>query len=161
MMPLDVIGEEPYYKFASRFFAKVDRTLSREAFHSLYRRFDGITWYLQAILWELYSGGIKQIESDDVDAAIAERVAANEYDEQQILKLLPPGGLRLLRAIAVEGVVAAPQSGDFIRKYGLRAASSVKTSLEMLIDKEIVYASSEGYVVYDRLLGEYLQRSRV
>lgn len=161
MMPLDVIGEEPYYKFASRFFAKVDRTLSREAFHSLYVRFEGITWYLQAILWDLYSEGIKQIGSDDVDAAIAERVAANEYDEQQVLKLLPPGGLRLLRAIAAEGVVAAPQSGDFIRKYGLRAASSVKTSLEMLIDKEIVYASSEGYVVYDRLLREYLQRSRV
>lgn len=40
------------------------------------------------------------------------------------------------------------------------AASSVKVSLEMLIDKELVYPGKAGYVVYDRLMAEYLRRMR-
>ena len=42
-------------------------------------------------------------------------------------------------------------------KYRLRAASSVKTSLKMLLDKELVYRGSEGYVIYDRFFAEYLR----
>ncbi|MBP5511116.1 MAG: hypothetical protein J6Z49_09385 [Kiritimatiellae bacterium] len=48
-----------------------------------------------------------------------------------------------------------PQSGRFIAKYGLRAASSVKTSLDMLVEKELDYPSPDGYVIYDRLEAEY------
>ena len=51
-----------------------------------------------------------------------------------------------------------PQSGSFVAKHGLRAASSVKTSLDMLIEKELVYSMPDGYVVYDRLMAEYLRR---
>lgn len=158
MMPLDVIAEEPYYDFANGFFEAAGRKLSREAFHGLYERFDGITWYLQAILWQLYAEGGDVSSAAQVDAAVEERIAANQYEEQQILSLLPAGARRLVRAIAAEGLVAEPQSGEFVAKHGLRAASSVRTSLEMLLEKEIVYASAEGYVVYDRFFGEYLKR---
>lgn len=57
---------------------------------------------------------------------------ANEYDRQMILELLPDGARRLIKAVAGEGIVKSPQAGNFISKYGLRAASSVKTSLQML-----------------------------
>lgn len=158
MMPLDVIGEDAYYAFANGFFTAAGRELSRDAFHGLYRRFEGITWYLQAILWDLYADGAEKIGDEEVEAAVAERIQANEYDKQQILKLLPAGAQRLLRAIAAEGVVTEPQAGAFVRRHNLRAASSVKTSLDMLVEKELVYASSAGYTVYDRLLREYLAR---
>ncbi len=39
----------------------------------------------------------------------------------------------------------------------VRAASSVKTSLDMLLDKELLYRADDGYVVYDKLLAEYLR----
>ena len=54
-------------------------------------------------------------------------------------------------------VFGAQNLADFIMKYGLRAASSVKTSLKMLLDKELVYRGSEGYVIYDRFFAEYLR----
>lgn len=76
--------------------------------------------------------------------------------KQRILDMLPEGACRLLRAIARERVVKAPQSADFISKYGLRAASSVKTSLDMLVYKELIYRGNEGYIVYDRLFGLWL-----
>ena len=53
-------------------------------------------------------------------------------------------------------VFGAQNLADFT-KYGLRAASSVKTSLMMLLDKKLLYRGSEGYVIYDRFFAEYLR----
>jgi len=157
MMPLGVIGEKPYYDFANRHFTAAGRRLSPEVFHALYARFEGITWYLQAILWDFYASGDDITKIEQLDLAIAERIAANEYDQQQLLELLPDGARRLLRAVATEGIVRKPQSGEFIARHGLRAASSVKVSLSMLLDKQLIYRETDGYVVYDRLFGEYLR----
>ena len=157
MMPLDVIDEEPYYEFASRFFRQAGRSLGRDVFAALYRRFDGITWYMQALLWDFYASGGDVTDVAQLDEAIRQRVAANEYDQQRLLDLLPDGARRLLRAVAADGCVKAPQSGVFIARHALRAASSVKTSLRMLVDKELLYPGRDGYVVYDRFLAEYLR----
>ncbi len=134
------------------------RRLDRTVFSALYRRFEGITWYVQALLWDFYASGEDIVEAEQLDEFVHQRIAANEYDQQRLLEILPPGARRLLRAIAAEGRVKTPQSGAFVSKYGLRAASSVRTSLEMLVDKELVYPGQDGYVVYDRLFAEWLRR---
>ena len=159
MMPLDVIPKEPYYKFAAKFFEKNGHRIARDVFHELYVRFDGITWYLQAILWDFYASGEDILDMGQLDAVVAKRVKSCEYDQQRVMEILPAGARRLLRAIAAERKVKEPQSGAFVAKHGLRAASSVKTSLKMLVDKELVYPAADGYVVYDRLLAEYLRNS--
>lgn len=157
MLPLDVIAEDPYYEFAARFFRKAGRRLDRDVFSALYRRFGGITWYVQALLWDFYAAGGDITSTEQLDEAVRQRIAANEYDQQRLLEILPDGARRLLRAVAAEGRVKAPQSGAFIARHGLRAASSVKTSLTMLLEKELLYDDRDGYVVYDRLLAEYLR----
>ena len=157
MMPLDVIAEDAYYKFACGFFSAKGRHIDRDVFHELYARFDGITWYVQAMLWEFYADDVDINSIGQLETVIARRVKSCEYDQQRILTILPPGARRLLRAIAEERKVTEPQSGKFIAKHGLRAASSVKTSLTMLVDKELVYPASNGYVIYDRLMAEYLR----
>lgn len=158
MFPLNVISESAYYEFANRFFEGANLKLSDKAFHRLYEKYDGITWYMQTILWGLYAAKESVEKWEQVQAIIDERIAANEYDSQQILELLSDGAERLLRAIAKEGVVDKPQAGEFIAKYSLKAASSVKSSLDMLIGKELVYHDKRGYIVYDRFLADYLQR---
>ena len=99
----------------------------------------------------------KITQESQIESAIKERMMANEYDRQMILELLPDGARRLVKAIAREGIVKSPQGGNFISKYGLRAASSVKTSLQMLLENEILYHDKDGYVVYDRFFAEYLR----
>lgn len=159
MLPLDTIPVDPYYEFAAKFFIQAGLSLDRTVFDALYSRFDGITWYVQAILWDLYASQEKITQESQIESAIKERMMANEYDRQMILELLPDGARRLVKAIAREGIVKSPQGGNFISKYGLRAASSVKTSLQMLLENEILYHDKDGYVVYDRFFAEYL-RSR-
>ena len=66
--------------------------------------------------------------------------------------------MSLLKAIASEGVVAQPTSAKFIRDHRLMAASSVKTALESLEKKELVYRTSEGYRIYDRFMALWLRQ---
>ncbi len=46
----------------------------------------------------------------------------------------------------------------FIAKHKLRAASSVSASLKKLLDNELVYQTANGYIIYDRFMGEWLRR---
>ena len=66
--------------------------------------------------------------------------------------------IKLLKAIAKEGCVKEITSGQFIAKYDLRAASSVKSSLKKLVDKEMVYKTHEGYIIYDRFMAIWLRQ---
>ena len=48
-------------------------------------------------------------------------------------------------------------SGEFIERHRLVATSSVRSALAVLLDKDLVYRTETGYVVYDRLFGEWLR----
>ena len=64
-----------------------------------------------------------------------------------------------MRAIAKEDKVMQPQANDFIQKYELPSASSIKKVLDVLGEKEIIYHSPEGYMVYDRFFNLWLKRT--
>ena len=64
----------------------------------------------------------------------------------------------LLKAIAKDSIVAQPTSGKFIKEHKLSGASSVKAALKVLEDKELVYRTNEGYIIYDRFMNLWLKR---
>ena len=59
----------------------------------------------------------------------------------------------LLKAIAKDGIVAQLTSGKFIKEHKLNGASSVKAALKVIEDKELVYRTNKGYIIYDRFMG--------
>ena len=62
-----------------------------------------------------------------------------------------------LGGFAAEGEARGLMSGEFIERHRLAATSSVRLALEVLLDKDLVYRTETGYVVYDRLFGEWLR----
>lgn len=76
---------------------------------------------------------------------------------QTVFSFLTDNQRSLLKAIAAVGVVKQPQSGDFIRDRNL-TSSSVKTALDTLLEKELIYQIAEGYIVYDRFFAIWLKR---
>ena len=158
MMNLEPLHEEIYYDFARRFFEAKKGTLSREVFHGIYQRFDGYTWYLQAILNRLYEQE-KRVETEQqATDAILFHLNSMTPHYQTLASFLTDNQFALLRAIAQAGIVAQPQSNDFIKHYELPSASSVKSALVTLLDKDLVYQTPDGYIVYDRFLGLWLSR---
>ena len=68
------------------------------------------------------------------------------------------GKTRVIRKIAAEGLAAEPLGKDFLKRHSLGSPSSVRTALELLTDKELLYRQPEGYRVYDRFLELWLKR---
>lgn len=158
-LSLDVIEKSAYYRFAAEFFAKSGRTLPAKTFEVVYDRFEGITWYIQAVMKELYASGASCPEETDVVLAVDRLVEDRAQNYGYILSKCSPGAVELLRAVAAERVVAEPMSAEFAHKYNLRAPSSIRFAIDSLMNDELLYRRADGYVVYDRLFGEWLRRS--
>ena len=92
-----------------------------------------------------------------IDYAKAEIIQELSYSYADLLKAYSAGNIRLLKAIAQEGIVKEILAGSFISKHRLRAASSVSTSLKKLIEKELIYETEDGYIIYDRFMNEWLR----
>lgn len=155
---IEQINREKYYEFASAFFTKRKKKFEKEVFDYIYEMFDGHTWYIQNILNRLYSYNIN-VRKEDVDTAVLAIISEYEYSYQSIISAYPKGVVKLLIAIAKEGIVPEITAGTFIAKHNLKATSSVKSSLKTLVDKELVYKSAKGYIVYDRFMSLWIRRN--
>lgn len=155
LLPLE---EETYYGFANGFFEGKGGHLDREVFHELYATFGGYTWYIQSVLNRLYES-FKKVDSVQQLRATILSVTESKAPQYEYLKqMLTSNQFAVLRAIAREGLATEPTGKDFLKKHKLPSASSVKTAMETLTDKELVYRLPEGYIVYDRFLGIWLSR---
>ncbi len=82
----------------------------------------------------------------------------NMYAYETLLAAYPQGSIKLLKAIAKAGSVKEVNSSGFIAANRLKAASSVNVSLRKLLDKELIYKSIDGYMVYDRFMAIWLKQ---
>ena len=158
IMSLDVIDADAYCSFAGRFFREAGREFSAEAFGNLYSRFDGVTWYVQSVLNRIWGEGGSLETVRDVDVAVESLVEDRALTFHDLLAAQTEVGKSLLRAIASEGKVRELTAGEFLRRHALTAPSSVRTALPGLVERDLVYDSPDGYMVYDYLFAEYLRR---
>jgi len=156
LMSIEPLNEDVYYKFARNFFTTKGGDLSKDIFHQIYQSFDGITWYIQNILNRLYRITKNIKKKEQLNAVMNDLLEVWTPQYAMLSQFLTENQFRLLKAIAMEGKVEKPTAGDFIRKYSLPAASSVRAALTVLLDKEMVYEDTEGYIVYDRLMRLWL-----
>lgn len=155
VVTIDAIDKEKYAQFAIEHFAKHNNELPVDVLEAIYDKYNGHTWYMQALLNRLY-GYNRNVDPELVAYATEEIIAEYSYSYADLLKSYTAGNIKLLKAIAQDGCVKEVLSGDFIAKYKLRAASSVSSSLKKLLNNELVYLTDQGYIIYDRFMGEWL-----
>lgn len=156
ILSIDTISQEEYSNFAIEKFSLHNTNLPKEVFDFIYEKYDGHTWYIQYILNRLYSYNC-DIDMQMISIAIKEIISEFSYAYIDLMRAYSQGNINLMRAIASEGCVKEILAGNFIKKHDLKAASSVNSSLKKLIDKELVYLSNKGYIIYDRFMGEWLK----
>lgn len=157
LLTIGTINRDEYADFAMGHFANHDLKLPREVFDEIYDKFDGHTWYIQNLLNRLY-GYNRNVEMELVLYAVEQILSEQSYSYADLLKAYSAGHVRLLKAIAQEGCVKEVLAGDFISKHRLKAASSVRSALKKLIENELVYQTADGYIIYDRFMGEWLRK---
>ena len=161
-MSLDCIPLEEYSKFAKNHFRNASKQIDEEVIAMVYRQFEGITWYIQRIMNELFSitqaGGHCSVDMTTI--AISNILRANEFNYQSILFQLPPKQKELLIAICKEGKAQNLTSSAFIQKYHLPGSSSVQSAIKGLIEKNFVTSNLGVYEVYDKFFAIWLLLSR-
>ena len=157
-MTLAPIPELAYYAFAKQWMQTADIQISEEVFHDIYTRASGYTWYIQYMLNRLYEMHPKQVEETDVMACLNYIIQREEDDYRKMYNLLTNNQAQVLRAIAKEKIVSAPTASAFLKKYNLPAVSSVMRVIDFLKEKEYIYPSDDGYIIYDRFMAIWLQR---
>ena len=157
IMSLGVVDKEAYSAFAQAKFEEAKQSFKKEAFNALYDRFSGITWYLQVIMNRLWENGEGLVNKSQIDEIVSELVEDRALIFRDLYFSQTESCQSLLSAIAKEGVVRAVFSGEFISRHKLIATSTVRSALKALEDKDLVYRTENGYIVYDRILAEWLK----
>ena len=124
----------------------------------LYERFEGVTYYMQRVMNELFSrtadGELCTPDAIDVALTSIIRSAAPTYED--LMYQLPEKQTLVLRAIAGEGKAQNLTSGKFIKRHGLLSPSSVKAAVPALLEKGLITNELGVYSVYDKFLEMWL-----
>jgi hypothetical protein len=132
--------------------------LSPEVPHALYNRFEGITYYMQRVMNELFArtpvGGTCSLE--DIEPALHYIILISSNTYEDLMYQLPEKQSLVLRAIARDGKAQNLTSGKFIKRHGLLSASSVKSAVPALLDKGLITNELGIYQVYDKFLEMWL-----
>ena len=157
---LHEIPIETYSLFAQNHFSKVGKTLPPLLFETIYHLVLGHTWYIQFILNQLYALPQKEYSEIDLSKIVTNVLEGENATYKTYCELLTKGQLRVLQAIAKERKIATLTHSEFLKKHNLVAASSVKLSIQSLIDKSLILKDENGaYFIYDRFFSLWLERN--
>jgi len=99
---------------------------------------------------------------EDLNRIISDVLKEENATYKTFCELLTKGQLRVLTAIAKERKIESLTSSDFIKKYNLTAASSIKLAVKSLIDKSLILKDEHGYYfIYDRFFSLWLERTNI
>lgn len=158
LMSLDVIPPDIYYDFCFGMFKKAGKDLKREVVSDLYDMFDGVTFYLQRMMNEMFSmTSVRECcYSDSIEKALNKIIDNSSYIYEDLLYQLPEKQSIILKAIARENKAGKIMSAEFVGKYSLGSASSVMSAVNGLLEKSILTKDRGQYFVYDYFLKFWL-----
>ena len=157
IMTLNSIEKETYRIFIINKFKEGKKEISDELVDKILEWTLCHTYYVQYYCNRLYELSDRKVKMQDVQKVASLILEENVIVYNNYRNMLTIQQFNLLKAIAKEGVVNKPTAKDFIFKYRLGAASSVKTTLTALIKKEIVVAGNDGYFIPDLFFSRWLQ----
>ncbi len=158
MMTLEPIDRKQYAAFIIKKFRQGKREIDKEEVEAILDWTRGYTWYVQFVCNRLFAMSAKKYNKAILINLLLNILKENEPVYTNYRNLLTEYQWKLLIATAKEEAVAMPTSGEFISKYKLGSPSSVKTALEALLYKQLMYQSENGYRVYDVFLSRWLER---
>ena len=157
---LPLLPEDKYSEFCFQLFEQWDKHLDDDVPHIVYERFDGVTYYMQRIMNELFS--LTPLNNtcvaESIDQALDNIILNSAPTYEDLMYQLPEKQSIVLRAIARDGRAQNLTSGKFIKRHGLLSASSVKSAIPALLDRGLITWDFGTYQLYDKFFEIWLQR---
>jgi len=157
IMALHKIDRSIYAGFIKNNFEHFNKKISDEAVSHLLDFSDVYTYYTQVVCNHAFSKTDTELTLNDAVRITTSTIENRKVDYQNLLRLLTGNQRKVAIAIAREETVEKPLAIDFIMKNRLPSISSVSQALKALVNKEIVYQTDEGYIIYDVFFKRFLQ----
>ena len=161
IMNLPLLTLDKYTTFAQRLFSENGKNLDAQVVSELYQRFEGITSYLQRILNLLFMQTLKgeTCQAEMIDPAIDTLLDISNDTYLSLIYQMPEKQRNALFAIAKEGKARNLTSGKFIRTHKLTSASSVRSAVIGLLEKDFITNNMGEYCVYDKFFELWIVRN--
>ncbi|MCD8387906.1 MAG: ATPase [Bacteroidales bacterium] len=152
---------ERYRDFCIGHFSKRGYKIDAATVDTVYRDYEGRTWYMQLIMNELYNMAKEgyEISPDHIPIALRHILQSHSEGYRATLSMISDRQKELLIAIAKDGKVQSPQSADFIRRHSLDTASSVQSALRPLLKSDLVTQVEGSYQLSDFFLSQWLKEN--
>ena len=156
LTPLDKIV---YVDFASRLFKEYGKSISVELIEKVYDDYEGVTWYMQMIMNELFALTEKgqNCRMEQYPIALKNVIQTQESSYKDTLSNISTKQKPVLFAIAKEGEAVNMTSIKFLKESNLGSSSSVQAALKGLLEKDIVTRTEKGYRVNDYFFAVWLR----
>ncbi|MBP8822223.1 MAG: ATP-binding protein [Flavobacteriales bacterium] len=153
---LGPIPEEAYTAFILRHFKAGRRRIDPSVVGAGLAWCRSHTYYVQYLFNRVWSTGNRAVGIADLERIKASILKERAPEYMTLRRLLSPNQVALLAAIAKEGTIKAPTAMAFVHRHRLSAPSTVRQSLGVLVEKELVYQADGRYAVTDVFLGHWL-----
>lgn len=159
MMFLEVIDHREYFDFIRSHFSKKGKSIQDDALNSIAGYTGMHTFYVQFLCNRLFSI-FKNVSSEEVKQTMQKILSENQPVYASYLNLLTTTQYRILRAIALEGVVESPTAGSFLARYEIGAASTVSQAVESLARKEFIDKESGHWSLQDKFFAQWIRSKK-
>ncbi|MCC8174938.1 MAG: ATP-binding protein [Bacteroidales bacterium] len=156
-LTLKEISFQAYNDFAQGHFQEKGDMLHADAFRYIYDMVKGHTWYIQYWLNRLYANGRSDATQLDARQALQEILKEEDDNFYTYFSTRTRQQQRVLTAIAQEGDVSNPQSTEFLSKYNLPAASTVRSCIKSLVEDDFLLDNRGSFSVYNRFFMLWLR----
>jgi hypothetical protein len=153
---LEKIDENKYQRFLLEILKKNGINFSKKARVRLNKWAGGDISALSIIFERASKLDKKKIREKEVNDTIDQLMIEMNSAYSIIKNLLSPYQWKLLVAIALQDSHYQITSSSFITKYELNAPSSVKTALDALVEKELIFRNEKQYALRNRLLKNWI-----
>jgi uncharacterized protein (DUF2164 family) len=157
-LELKPIDKDVYSNFIIYNFAKNDIRIDNKSLEFIFEKSRGITYFVQLFCHYLWNHGNKKINLELTKLIFNRIIDERKSYYDNLATLLTRRQFGLLKALAKESGIKQPMSNEFLSSYYLGSASTVKTALDFLFDKEFIYKEDGHYYLTDVLLSEWLKR---
>jgi len=158
---LHKIKKKEYIDFIQTHFEKNNLNIAKNTIELVLDLTKRHTSYTQHLCHEIFALHKNKTTKRTVYNTLHKILSENEVMYFQYRNLLTTAQWKLLKALAKEEKTQKPYNQKFIKKHNLGASTSVKRTLNALLDKELVYyhAKQEDayYEIQDKFLMRWLQ----
>ena len=159
--PLGAIATEHWLPFITSRFRKTKKKINKATTIQLCEQTEGHPFYTQHlchVLWSMTAVG-EEVQPEQIDAAVTELLRRESHAYVTLWEMLTRNEQRLLRGLANSEPPIKPFSAAFTREFGLRSASNSQRASESLLQKDIIDREEQSFVITDRFLRLWIQRT--